>query len=1109
MDIGTDDRMVDRTVNSPARFAAGEHLAARDDVDAAKITLRYIPARIAAIGIDPGAKRVRQRLERRCIQMVLRYLAFTVEAWGAGQVNSHLADPDEASARRHQHRRPMKGLPGASPGAAGAALSPGQARPHPLAERSLLPGRRVGGLGPPTSSASSRTCHLGPPLLLTPRLPSTRRNSAISQHPRRVSACRFGTGRHAVVTPRLLRSGGFMSVRQVGRRTLRYEAQPLDIYDLTADHRGVLEDVTGLIQQALSDLDPSYHRERFGHGSGVREKRRNLTALIAGKRGSGKTSLLLTLLHALDREQPHLPCEEPVAEALNGLRDRVVVLDILDFEQTPKDGNLLCALLVRIEDAMRGEMGDAWLGFDGPDWDMTAAANLQRLTTAAAFAWETTPPFKPSDADLEHYADSILQIERHRIRFNQQFRSLLVSLALACSQHTTRTNPLFLLPVDDLDLSPHRGPELLRLIRLTAAPRLFVVALADIDHLRDAVRLDLGTRWAGNACAPQHGRSSAQPADSSNSDDAWCSTLDELAERTLDKLLPPSQRMVLKPVDPWDVLAFHPASSSSAEAAAASDTEPTVAGLLAALDFGLALSGGVPPAGQPPTGPDHDSSSLGGDDTHRFAQSDLGLLLLGPDRHDRSGPRIDLFRRSLRSASDLYPRLLACRTGRGTTDDQLADLLRDVLDRPGSKVEGRVRQYGEDWLVDLSDLTFRAGTRQELPNLQIGADATTTDQDGPELADCRVLALAMRSFTLWEVEVGGTRSLVDPSPAAALVVARDLVAHRPHWRGVEDFHLPIPLQHNMTVWQVSPAATGSVETGSDSPIQIAVDWPTLLWKSPLRLEHFLTMWNHVIEQISGCLERSTLPTPAWQDAFFGRRMAVVAGFGWTASGVTALLPHHYDKIAKGITDRLGGAGARAGADTAPSDADWKWLRGLLAELIDTYQRLSHLGGDDTVGRIRSRWTSETFQWLALLVAMLSPETGLPTSVADALLQQPDTGESRGDMTLGLPGMLPILAAQVRGFRTVHIAQLAAEAGHVGADPNRIAGAMGCRWLGDPMAHPINDFAVAGADSKILCPNEMYRDTYESIFRQTLDKRSRSGLMGSLDDARGPGFNQRP
>ena len=72
----------------------------------AKTDLRPIPAKVLATELDPDAQRARPRLERRCLQMVLRLLAFNAEAWLAEHLNTYLTDPNEYRATlRHLLRQ--------------------------------------------------------------------------------------------------------------------------------------------------------------------------------------------------------------------------------------------------------------------------------------------------------------------------------------------------------------------------------------------------------------------------------------------------------------------------------------------------------------------------------------------------------------------------------------------------------------------------------------------------------------------------------------------------------------------------------------------------------------------------------------------------------------------------------------------------------------------------------------------------------------------------------------------------------------------------------------------------------------------------------------------
>ncbi|TWP32469.1 putative transposase [Leekyejoonella antrihumi] len=68
---------------------------ATDAVAAAKAELKPLPAKVLATDLNPDAQRARPHLARRGLQMVLRLLAFNVEAWLADHLNAYLTDPDE------------------------------------------------------------------------------------------------------------------------------------------------------------------------------------------------------------------------------------------------------------------------------------------------------------------------------------------------------------------------------------------------------------------------------------------------------------------------------------------------------------------------------------------------------------------------------------------------------------------------------------------------------------------------------------------------------------------------------------------------------------------------------------------------------------------------------------------------------------------------------------------------------------------------------------------------------------------------------------------------------------------------------------------------------
>ena len=80
---------------------------ARAEVQAAKKTLKPIPAKLPANTIDPDAQRATPRINRRALQTVLRLLAYNAELDLARALNTYLQDPDEYRAiTRHLLHQP-------------------------------------------------------------------------------------------------------------------------------------------------------------------------------------------------------------------------------------------------------------------------------------------------------------------------------------------------------------------------------------------------------------------------------------------------------------------------------------------------------------------------------------------------------------------------------------------------------------------------------------------------------------------------------------------------------------------------------------------------------------------------------------------------------------------------------------------------------------------------------------------------------------------------------------------------------------------------------------------------------------------------------------------
>lgn len=282
--------------------------------------------------------------------------------------------------------------------------------------------------------------------------------------------------------------------------------------------------------------------ERTGRSSEytVDEHRSNRSLMLSGGRGTGKTSLLLTLKEAITSRSGFNIKEPEIRANVENLRGKLIWLHTLDMEPLPHPTNLLVAILARVEKALEkygNSPRDYGLLATGGDIEKKLL-DLQRITTDASLAWDGNVKDRATSLDPDSYASEVLRAEKARIRVDIDFPNLLRDLAQLVNPEPNLA-PLFVLPVDDFDLSPVRCLELLRLLRAVSAPNLFTIVLGDIDVAEFAFDLKLSGDLAKVAGISLSAR------DVIDSDFARKST--DISRSAIRKLLPPGQRLLLHP----------------------------------------------------------------------------------------------------------------------------------------------------------------------------------------------------------------------------------------------------------------------------------------------------------------------------------------------------------------------------------------------------------------------------------------------------------------------------------------------------------------------------------------------------------------------------------
>lgn len=299
-----------------------------------------------------------------------------------------------------------------------------------------------------------------------------------------------------------------MSVPSPAPTAAPREAAPIPEDQLDLDQRQALFDIQRAFGAIVDEV--AKKAERDGKPSGLllpiatpEATRTSRLMLIDGGRGSGKTSLMLTLLDRWARargagttlDQAEL-LAEPAADAprpaedkspwLNGtLARQVWALPILDFDPMPKGLPLIGWLLQALQAVVKRVEGHGCAPVTlnerraHEQRGLTLSQTWARLHDEAVAAWEDAPNGARSFA--ERTDEDKLRL-RSWAGFEGRFREAMDGLfaALDPLHHGLQGRVrVLVLPIDDVDMQVARSPELLHALRLLRHDRLVFLCTAD------------------------------------------------------------------------------------------------------------------------------------------------------------------------------------------------------------------------------------------------------------------------------------------------------------------------------------------------------------------------------------------------------------------------------------------------------------------------------------------------------------------------------------------------------------------------------------------------------------------------------------------------------
>jgi hypothetical protein len=175
------------------------------------------------------------------------------------------------------------------------------------------------------------------------------------------------------------------------------------------------------------------------------------------------------------------------------------------LELAPRTTHLFDAVLVRLEALFaRRRMSSRRCGAGTvcDDYDVNAAlddrghddllANLSRLKRDAVIGHGGNVNDRAHALDPETWAGEVHRAEHARLDVTGRFSRVLDQAAEALER---RRPPIFVLVIDNLDLSPSRTLTMIRLLKQLRAPRIFYLVFGDIDHLEYVLRANTAKEW--------------------------------------------------------------------------------------------------------------------------------------------------------------------------------------------------------------------------------------------------------------------------------------------------------------------------------------------------------------------------------------------------------------------------------------------------------------------------------------------------------------------------------------------------------------------------------------------------------------------------------------
>ncbi|WIG97432.1 hypothetical protein [Myxococcus sp. SDU36] len=215
--------------------------------------------------------------------------------------------------------------------------------------------------------------------------------------------------------------------------------------------------------------------------------------LIDGGRGTGKSTLLLTLLNVYRR---HV-LGKPEPRGFEGMAEQIIPVGLLDLQPLPPSTNLALHVLGHLKGVVDAVEPPTTGTSDTPLWDEPASNRLRdrwtRLMRLLA-TWDESMEARIGRQDASSYIVEIVEEELERGQLSEGFRGAVDALVDGYATKRgwgSNRRPLFLIAIDDADMNPKLSSRLLELLRKLWHPRLAFLMAGDsglfLLRLKEAV----------------------------------------------------------------------------------------------------------------------------------------------------------------------------------------------------------------------------------------------------------------------------------------------------------------------------------------------------------------------------------------------------------------------------------------------------------------------------------------------------------------------------------------------------------------------------------------------------------------------------------------------